>query len=368
MTTTLFFYGTLRHVPLLELILGHPLDEGQVSKGVLQGYSTFAVQDEPFPTLLSTEGGHADGVLVRHLTVEDLARLDFYEGGFQYDLIDVVLDTGAQAQVYICAPDTWTPAEPWDFDGWCQQWAEMSCHAATEVMGFYGQRSRDYVAEIFPQIRARAWSRVLGGQTAAGQDVFEGKVHVERSSRVYTGYFGVDEISLRHDFFDGSTSPLIERSYFISGDASLVLPYDPVLDRVLLVEQMRMGPLGRGDPEIWHLEPIAGRIDPGETPEQAARREATEEASLELKSLETVARGYPSPGDSTGYYHIFVALTDLPDNVVGVAGLANESENIRSRLVFFDDFMKMAERQALANTPLALLAYWLAYHRSRLRS
>jgi hypothetical protein len=34
----------------------------------------------------------------------------------------------------------------------------------------------------------------------------------------------------------------------------------------------------------------------------------------------------------------------------------------------FDDFLAMAERHALANTPLALLAYWLAHHRSRLRS
>ena len=368
MITSLFFYGTLRHVPLLEVALGRPLDARQLTQAVLPEYASFAVLDEPFPTLIATKGAQAEGLLASGLTDEDIARLDFYEGGFDYDLINVTLEDGTPAQVYVCAPGTWTPAEPWDFDAWCMQWAEMSCHAATEVMGYYGQRSREYVAGIFSQIRGRAWSKVLGGQTIAGQGVFGGKIDIERKSRAYTGYFAVDEVSLRHERFDASTSPLIERSYFIAGDAALVLPYDPVRDRVLLVEQMRMGPLGRGDPEIWHLEPIAGRIDPGETAEHAARREATEEASLELSALETVARGYPSPGDSTGYYHIFVAVTDLPDTVAGVGGLANEDENIRSRLISFEDFIEMAEQQAIANTPLTLLAYWLAYHRSRLRS
>lgn len=368
MTTSLFFYGTLRHVPLLEIALGRALETGLLTQVVLPDYASFAVLDQPFPTLIATKGGRAQGLLASGLTPQDIARLDFYEGGFDYDLIDVVLDDGTPAQVYVCAPDVWTPAEPWNFDTWSAQWAQMSCHAAIEVMDFYGQRSREYVAGIFPQIRARAWSKVLGGRTAAGQDVFSGEIEIVHKTRAYTGYFAVDELSLRHACFDGSKTPPLERSFFVAGDAALVLPYDPVRDRVLLVEQMRMGPLGRGDTEIWHLEPIAGRIDPGETAEQAARREATEEASLNLSALETVARGYPSPGDSTGYYHIFVGVTDLPDSASGVGGLVDEHENIRSRLISFDEFMAMAERQALANTPLTLLAYWLAYHRSRLRS
>jgi ADP-ribose pyrophosphatase len=364
----LFFYGTLRHIPLLEIALGRPLDASQLTPAVLPEYASFAVSEGPFPTLIATSGGRVDGLLATGLTSRDIAKLDFYEGGFAYDLIEVMLEDGTAAQVYVCAPDMWTATESWDFDAWTVEWAEMSCHAAIEVMGYFGKRSRDDVAVIFPQIRARAWSKTLGGQNTAGQGVLHGQIEVVQKTRVYTGYFAVDEVSLRHENFDGTTSPLLERSYFIAGDAALVLPYDPVRDRVLLVEQMRMGPLGRGDTEIWHLEPIAGRIDPGETPEFSARREATEEASLELSTLETVARGYASPGDSTGYYHIFVGVTDLPDGTAGVAGLATEHENIRSRLVSFEDFMAMAERQALANTPLTLLAYWLAYHRSRLRS
>lgn len=364
----LFFYGTLRHAPLLEIVLGRDLGAQNLTPATLRDYAALSVAEGPFPTLVAQTGASAEGLLVTGLKDEDIARLDFYEGGFNYDLVDVTLSGGQSAQVYVCAPDRWTAQDLWDFDAWRAEWGGMSCHAAQEVMGHYGVYGRDAVAQMFPQIRARAWSKVLGGRTNAGQGVFDGRVEVLRKTRAYTGYFGVDELSLRHEQFNGGMSPVLERSYFIGGDAALVLPYDPVRDCVLLVEQMRMAPLGRGDTEIWHLEPIAGRIDPGETPEQTAIREAREEAELTVGRLEVVARGYPSPGDSTGYFHIFVGISDLPEGTARVAGLESEAENIRSRLISFSDFIAMAERQALANTPLALLAYWLSHHRSRLRS
>jgi len=368
MTGTLFFYGTLRHAPLLEVVLDLPLDATDFRPATLRDYAAFGVAEGPFPMLLPRAGARTAGLLATGLSPQDIARLDFYEGGFDYDLIDIILEEGEAAQVYVCAPDRWQLQDLWDFAAWQAQWGAMSCHAAVEVMGYMGSRTRDEVAEMFPQIRGRAWSKVLASRWHAGQDVMDGQVEIARQTSAYTGYFAVDEVSLKHVQFDGTMSPLLERSYFIAGDAALVLPYDPVRDRVLLVEQMRMGPLGRGDAEIWHLEPVAGRVDPGETPSQAALREAREEAGLDIRRLETVAMGYSSPGDSTGYYHIFVGLADLPDSAARIGGLETEAENIRSRLVSFDEFMAMAERQAIANTPLALLAYWLAYHRSRLRS
>lgn len=364
----LFFYGTLRHAPLLRIVLGHEDGAYTLTPARLPDHTVQAVAEGPFPMLVRQQGAFTDGVMVSGLTQNDIARLDFYEGGFEYDLIDVTLEDGQAAQVYVCAPTRWTAQEDWSFEAWIAQWGALSCHAAEEVIGHYGTRERDAVVAMFPQIRGRAWSKVLGGMTAAGQGVLAGRIDVVHKHRAYTGYFAVDEISLSHERFDGTMSPVLERSYFISGDAALVLPYDPVRDRVLVVEQMRVGPFGRGDTEVWHLEPIAGRIDPGETAQSAAIREAGEEAGLALDKLELVARGYPSPGDSTGYYHIFVGLTNLPDGTARIGGLASEAENIRSRLISFIDFMAMAERQALANTPLALLAYWLSHHRSRLRS
>ena len=81
------------------------------------------------------------------------------------------------------------------------------------------------------------------------------------------------EPALRAPLFGGGQSAPLLREVFVATDAALVLPYDPLRDRVLLVEQFRMGPYGRGDPRPFLLEPVAGRIDAGETPEEAARRE-----------------------------------------------------------------------------------------------
>ncbi len=364
----LFFFGTLRHMPLLEIVLGRPVEAAQINQGKLPGFEVRGVAEGPFPTLVAVDGRQAQGIAVAGLSDEDVDRLNFYEGGFDYDLTVQRLDDGSEAQVYMAAEGLWTPTLLWDLDAWAAQWGDMSCHAAREVMGYYGTRDRTQVAAMFPQIRARAWSRTLGERQALGQGARRATVTLDREERVYASYLAVDEVTLRHRRFDGTMSPPLDRSYLVAADAALVLPYDPLRDRVLLIEQMRVGPLGRRDPDIWLLEPIAGGVDVGEVPEDAARREAQEEANLTLSVLEPVARSYASPGSSTECYHMFVGLADLPDDITGIGGLDHESEDIRSHLVSFDRFMEMAEAQQLANAPLVSLAYWLAFHRKRLRS
>lgn len=368
MGQALFFYGTLRHLPLLEIVLGRSLDGIDQTPAVLEGHEVRATAQGPFPMIVPRAGGQAHGLRVAGLGAQDLTRLDYYEGGFDYHLTPVTLRGGAHAQMYLSREGAATPQGQWSLAAWEADWAELSCHAAREVMGHLGTLDRAQVAAMFPQIRARARSRVLASARPSAQGLRRRPVEVLEQRRAYTGFFAVDEMRLTHERFDGTRSAPMERSYFIGGDAALVLPYDPQRDRVMLVEQMRMGPLGRGDGEVWHLEPIAGRIDPGEGPEQAARREAREEAGLRLGDLEAVARGYASPGESTTYFHIYLGLADLPDTAAGLGGAADEQEDIRAHLMSFDAFFAMAQTHALANTPVTLLAYWLAHHRSRLRS
>jgi 8-oxo-dGTP pyrophosphatase MutT (NUDIX family) len=115
------------------------------------------------------------------------------------------------------------------------------------------------------------------------------------------------------------------------------------------------------------LEAIAGRVDPGETPQEAARREAVEEAGLALGELLEVASYYPSPGAKAEYLYSYVALTDLPDGTAGTFGLATEAEDIRGHLISFDQLMALVRSGEAANAPLILSALWLERERSRLR-
>jgi len=184
----------------------------------------------------------------------------------------------------------------------------------------------------------------------------------------YASFFSVEETDLTFRRFDGSLSPTVTRAAFVSGDAVTVLPYDPVRDRVLLVEQFRAGPFGRGDPQPWQLEVVAGRIDPGETPQEAARREAVEEAGLDLAELLPISACYASPGAKTEFLYCYLGLCDLPDGAAGLFGLAEEAEDIRGHLVAFDALMALVASGEIATAPVVLSIFWLALNRDRLRA
>ena len=363
----LFFYGTLRHIPLLETVIARAGDFLDVAQAVLPGHAVLAAQEGPFPVLVSETSAEAQGIVVRNLSDEDIARLNFYEAGFDYDLQRLTLANGEAAEVYVPTPGVWKTDGPWNIDAWVRDWADMSVAAAHEVMDGFGTLTPNDIAARFPRVRARAWSNVLAQSSRHGAGVLRGQVEILERKRAYTNFFALDEITLRHETFDGAISEPLERAVFVSSDASIVLPYDPLRDRVLLVEQVRLGPVGRRDPVMWQMEPVAGLIDPGETPEAAAHREAWEEAALSFSALEAVGECYASPGAATDFFHLFVGLCELPDMVQRIGGEAGEGENIRSHILPFDDLLALAEDRRTANAPLTLLTYWLAHHRARLR-
>ncbi|MFT6674320.1 MAG: nudix-type nucleoside diphosphatase (YffH/AdpP family) [Sulfitobacter sp.] len=363
----LFFYGTLRDLPLLEIVMGRGGDDLDVTAAVLRDYKVSSVAQGPFPMIEHTPGAEAIGVLVRGLMPEDIARLDFYEGSFAYDLVAVTLADGQAAEVYLPQAGLWRPQGDWSLSQWQAEWGDLSRFAAREVMGYMGQRSRDEVAALFGRIRARAAAMVQAQASQHGAGTFHGAVKVFDHKRVYSKFYALDEMRLQFEKFDGSLSAPVERAVFVGTDAAIVLPYDPVRDRVLLIEQIRMGPLVRGDKSLWQLEPIAGGIDPGESPETAARREAMEEAGLALGALVPIAQVYASPGNASEFYYIFLGLADLPDDITGTGGLEGEAEDIRSHVMGFADLMALVDGIHAANAPLVLSAYWLARHRDGLR-
>jgi len=184
---------------------------------------------------------------------------------------------------------------------------------------------------------------------------------------VYDGYAKVRRYRLRHRRYDGGTSPEVVREVFDSGPAVIVLPYDPVRETVLLVEQMRAGPLpSSGRP--WVIECIAGRIDrAGESPEEVARREAMEEAGLTMGPLEPIGRYYPSPGIVAERYFQFVARADLGAGE-GVHGNPRENEDIRTLIVPLEEALHASEDGRIEALPAAAMLWWLDRHRQRLKA
>ena len=363
-----FLHGRLRHLPLLETVLGTSATALTFAYEDLSDH--LAVQDEVggHVTLYHCAGQTARGIVLSALTEQQIARIGFYTGRSVEERAPVTLPDGRVVFV-LRAPEQAPPDAPaWHLDAWQAQEAPVDCAAAEEFMGYFGERSRQAVLGMMPMIRSRAASKVRAGQSLHGHGTRRGRIDIHDRRRAYAHFFALDDFEVQHDRFDGAMSPVLTRAVFIATDAAILLPYDPIRDRVLLVEQMRMGPLARGDRSCWQLEPIAGHIDPGETPQEAARREAVEEAGLSLDLLEEVAQVYASPGNSTEFYYIFCGLADLPDSVAGIGGIASENEDIRSHLLDFNELMTLVDDLQAANAPLVLAAYWLAANRHRLRA
>lgn len=228
--------------------------------------------------------------------------------------------------------------------------------------------AREVAARLGPMaVRAASRARAASAPTTLRHRALPGDVAVAGVSLGYAGFFAIEDYRVAWRRFDGGMSVVADRAAFLSGDAVTVLPYDPIRDRVLVVEQFRTGPLARGDAQCWQIEAVAGRVDPGETPEEAARREAVEEAGLGLRELIDVARYYPSPGAVSEYLYSYVALVDLPDGLAGVFGVAEEAEDIRTHVIGFDRLMELVASGEIENAPLILTALWLQRERGRLR-
>ncbi|HEY9038945.1 MAG TPA: NUDIX domain-containing protein [Roseovarius sp.] len=368
-----FLYGTLRDAALLRIVLGPRADAVSKRPATLRDHAVTWAEGQIFPTIAARPGSDAAGILLEDLSPQDVQRLDFYEGGFGYDLREVRVCAGGDthtAQVYFPQPGRWQPGAPFDLDDWAERWGAISRGAATEAMEYFGTCSPQELAARMPMIRARAASRLAatGAPATVRSDTSAKAVEAIETEVLHAGFFRTEAHVFRHPTFRGGLSDALRREIFVATDAALVLPYDPVRDRVLLVEQFRMGPYGRGDPRPWMLEPVAGRVDPGETPEQAAHRECHEEAGLTLTRLERVGSYYCTPGYSTEYFYNFVGIADLPDGLPRYGGLDTEAEDIRLHVLEFDAAMALLDTGEADNGPLILSLMWLARQRDRLRA
>lgn len=369
--TDLFFYGTLRHVPLLELVMGGAADRLDISPATLPDHTVHEVQGQPFPMIQPHSGAMAAGVLVRGLTAGDLARLNYYEGGFSYDLraMTLALDAGgtASAQVFFPEPGLWGAGALWSLDAWAAKWGALSVRAATEVMAQYGTLTAEQVVQRFTGIRLRAAAWLAAQDRPADPDRDLARdVVVHAHFYPYSNFFAAEEMDIQFRQYDGSMGPVLNRGGQILGQATTVLPYDPVQDAVLLVEQFRVPVFIGGDRAPWIWEPVSGLIDPGETPQQAAHREVMEEAGLHLSRLEPVAATYSSTGSSSEFVHIYIGLTDFEGRSSG-GGLAAEGEDIHSKIISYGALMQGVDDGVYRDMPLVTTALWLARHRDRLR-
>jgi ADP-ribose pyrophosphatase len=153
---------------------------------------------------------------------------------------------------------------------------------------------------------------------------------IKQRRRNYDGHFKVDQFVIQHELFSGGLSHELTREQVSRQNAVAVLPYDPIRDEVVLVEQFRVGamPKDKALDNPWLLEIIAGLVEDGESDEEVVHREAKEEANCILDKIQHVASFFPTPGGFSELAHVYIGKTDST-NLGGEYGLKEEGEDIR---------------------------------------
>ena len=373
-TPDLFLFGTLRDPELLALVAGRDASRLHIEPAVANDRIALRIRNEDYPILVERKGAVAEGLLLVNFDRQAYERMCFFEEVFGYDLYDIQVrtDEGARtAKVFLTDDPSIAGDEPWDMAAWRRDSHEVSLQVAAEIMSIFEQRSPNNT----PIDPVRLLERADSKRRAKNQyihnvikhNLSDEDVRVESLTRPYSKFFAVEDYVLSHRTFGGGWSKPVHRTAFVSADAVTVLPYDPVLDKVVLIEQFRIGAYARGDRRPWLLEVVAGRCDSGQTPEAVVRREAEEEAGLKLRELEPVAQYYVSPGAYNEYIYSYVGRVDLSGYSEGIHGLGSENEDIATHLLDVDQLMPLVTSGEANNTPLIISILWLAINRERLQ-
>ncbi|CAI8907088.1 ADP-ribose pyrophosphatase [Methylocaldum szegediense] len=183
---------------------------------------------------------------------------------------------------------------------------------------------------------------------------------------IYSGFFSLSRIRLRHTLFRGGWSEPLDRELFHRGRSVAVIPYDPAVDQVVLIEQFRVGAMFVNE-DPWLLEVVAGVVEEGESPEDVAHREAREEAGCQIRRLIHIAEFFPTPGGCAEKVTLFCGIVDSK-GLEGIHGLDEEHEDILARVVSFDQAMEWLEQGRVQAAIPIIGLQWLALNRDRLRN
>lgn len=187
---------------------------------------------------------------------------------------------------------------------------------------------------------------------------------IEREA-VYQGIFSLARYRIKHKLFNGNWSDIVQRELLERKSAVGVLPYDPVRDEVVLIEQFRPGPVTHSA-NPWLIEIVAGIYDNDEQPEQVAIRETEEEAGCDILDLHPICDYFVSPGGSNEHIYLFCGRVDA-SKATGIHGLVEEHEDIRAFTLPAEEAFALWQRGEIKTGPASIGLLWLQIHQQQLR-
>ena len=184
------------------------------------------------------------------------------------------------------------------------------------------------------------------------------KVSIEQKKYILEDVFKVEEVYLRHEKFNGEMSDVVRRISLERGDSVAILIFSLETNKIILVNQFRYPSYKKGDG--WLLETIAGIVDPGEIPEESARREVREETGLNIANMEHISTFYTSPGGSSERIYLYYSeVSGESAKYSKTGGLACEGEDIRAVEVSLNDALDKIKSGEIMDAKTIIGIYWL---------
>jgi ADP-ribose pyrophosphatase len=153
------------------------------------------------------------------------------------------------------------------------------------------------------------------------------------------------------------------RDVLRAGKVVAVLPVDWGRDEIVLIRQFRLpAHLANGRGAL--VEAVAGRVEPGESLSEAARRECTEEIAVAPTALVELFSFLTTPGLTDEEVTVFLAAVDAA-RVPERSGMVSEGEQIQPFRVSIDAAIAALDAGAMRNGPLIIALQWLALNRGR---
>ncbi len=182
------------------------------------------------------------------------------------------------------------------------------------------------------------------------------KFKIINKKNIHSGFFKLNEVTLKYQKYDGNWSNEIKRELFGGAQVSCVLPYDPKNKKIVLIQQFRPGTIFSKNKNYLD-EIVAGIIDPGETPEDTAKRECLEETGCEISNLTSIQGYFPAPGSSESFYHLFVGKVIAPEKEI-IKGLETENEDILVKSYSYEEVRKKIEKKEILNGVTLVALQW----------
>jgi len=190
-------------------------------------------------------------------------------------------------------------------------------------------------------------------------------VKIIEKETAYEGFVVIEKYLIQHRLFAGGWSQPLKRELLNKRGAAAVLLYDPYSDKIVFIEQFRMGALADKE-SPWLIELVAGILQPDEKPEALAIRETQEEAGLDVMDIHFICQYWVTPGISTEQVTLFCAKVDA-SKADGIHGLPEEGEDIRIIVVSPEEAYKALLEGQIKNAPTIIALQWLQMNKSMLQ-